>query len=274
VLLLCDLVCVRVYSTLGWQLAGFRVSPNRGRLQPLQSQNVLFTFAPGQLGNYTGTIHLVVGDRLHVVPIRVVGRCIGGPDGAVPKPGASATAELSTSTTGSMFSASLKFVPQADTTVKTEADVARITAMLESAGFKDSIVLGPVGSSGGPPKEAGSTFVRPKPWEHVLAQDNVTVDTVPTADKYTGTIRDLQKVRGCLDCLDPLSVNRVVLAVVAGRLPVTKQSTLNSFASSAFTVKKPPLLPKRSVIFRTCVCGLFRKRVCTLGPGCERDDLA
>ena len=57
------------------QTAGFRVTPNKARLQPLQSINVVVTFCPGQMGAYNSTMHLAVGDALAIVPIRAYGRC-------------------------------------------------------------------------------------------------------------------------------------------------------------------------------------------------------
>jgi hypothetical protein len=91
-----------------------------------------------------------------------------------------------------LFKPSLKFVPQADAVPKSEADVMKLTSMLDAAGFKDSVVVSTTSNTGSVSK--GSTFKRPKAWDAVMAEDNVDLSTVPTAAQYTHDIAGLQKV--------------------------------------------------------------------------------
>ncbi|CAM9369839.1 unnamed protein product, partial [Ectocarpus fasciculatus] len=51
----------------------FSCTPSRGLLQPMQSQNVVLTFCPTQLGHFRGVLKLSLGSDILVVPIRVVG---------------------------------------------------------------------------------------------------------------------------------------------------------------------------------------------------------
>ena len=105
-------------------------------------------------------------------------------------------ANLAIISAGSLFKPSLKFVPQADMTVKTEADADKVAAMLASAGFNDSVVID--AKTGSVSTGNTSTWKRPKPWEHIMEQEGVDVNTIPTAENYTHSIRDLQKVARCV----------------------------------------------------------------------------
>ena len=58
-------------------IAHFNFKPSSGTLAPRQSQEVLFTFKPRQLGVFDLTTHLVVNKGALVLPIQLIGRCHG-----------------------------------------------------------------------------------------------------------------------------------------------------------------------------------------------------
>src|SRR5690348_4317775 len=104
--------------------------------------NIVMSFCPGQLGAYSATMHLVVGDGLSVTPLRAYGRCS---DIAAKKPTTTteSSASLGLESASSLFKPTLKFVPQPGVPLKTEADIDAVTSMLDTAGFKDSVVIDP-----------------------------------------------------------------------------------------------------------------------------------
>lgn len=57
------------------KVAFFSCKPNVGRLLPGQSQNVLVSFMPVQLGKFRNTLHAVLCDGVRVVPLSVYGEC-------------------------------------------------------------------------------------------------------------------------------------------------------------------------------------------------------
>ncbi|GBG28496.1 Cilia- and flagella-associated protein 65 [Hondaea fermentalgiana] len=63
------------------KVAFFSCKPNAGRLLPGQSQNVLVSFMPAQLGSFRNTLHVVLCDGVRVVPLTVAGECdaLGSP---------------------------------------------------------------------------------------------------------------------------------------------------------------------------------------------------
>jgi hypothetical protein len=175
------------------QVAGFRCTPNKGRLQPLQSQNVVISFCPGQLGTYNSTLLLSLCDGLASIPIRVFGKCSSI--------GSSKTLSKGVNMPTATFQPKYTFVPQ-DSTID--------STVLEEAGFAGSSVLDASAAKGG----AKGTWRRPKPWDPLLGENGVTVETVLTDVKYTGTIRDIQKVRRVTVCSrTPTSPSCVFVAV-------------------------------------------------------------
>ena len=158
------------------QLAGFRCTPNKGRLQPQQSANVVVTFCPGQMGVYKKTLHIVIGDGLVTVPVRL--------SGSSSSTGAKKTASMGVNLPASALKPTYNFVPQ-DSTL----DADNAASFLAESGFEGSTVV----DTSTPAKRG--PWVRPKPWEKLLKEDSVNLDTVPTDTKYTGTVRDLLQVR-------------------------------------------------------------------------------
>jgi len=74
------------------KVAFFHCKPSTGTLLPGQSQNVLMTFSPGQLGSFTSLMHLVINQGIFVVPLKVAGassslgeakQLPGGPDALI-----------------------------------------------------------------------------------------------------------------------------------------------------------------------------------------------
>ena len=158
------------------QVAGFRCTPSNGRLQPLQSLNVVVSFCPGQLGVYKKSLHVVVADGLVTLPLRVAGVCSSV--------GAKKTTSMGVDLPTTALQRSYNFVPQESGDV----DVAATATILAESGFANSTVV----VSG--EAEAKGAWSRAKPWQRLLEEGGVTMDTVPTDSKYTGTLRDLQQV--------------------------------------------------------------------------------
>ncbi len=109
-------------------MAGFRCTPSNGRLQPLQSLNVVVSFCPGQLGVYKKSLHVVVADGLVTLPIRVSGVC----SSVGTKKSTSMGVDLPTTA----LQRSYNFVAQ-----DSEADVAATATILAESGFAGSTVV-------------------------------------------------------------------------------------------------------------------------------------
>ena len=130
--------------------AHFRCHPSRGRLNPMQSIKVVFSFLPSQLGQFRQTLHLVALDGATVLPLKVSGKSSavgpkkefkGGPD-CLPDD----------------FKPKLRFVRQ------------------RQVEGKDDGSGGGGGGDGGPEYDdetqrsiGGGRFVRVHPWEESLA---------------------------------------------------------------------------------------------------------
>jgi hypothetical protein len=57
------------------RVAHFSVAPASGRLQPMQSMDLVVSFRPNQLGKFNNTLHLVVNQGVLTMPLRVSGVC-------------------------------------------------------------------------------------------------------------------------------------------------------------------------------------------------------
>jgi hypothetical protein len=57
------------------RVAHFSVAPASGRLQPMQSMELIVSFRPNQLGKFTNTLHIVVNHGVVTMPLRVSGIC-------------------------------------------------------------------------------------------------------------------------------------------------------------------------------------------------------
>ena len=64
------------------RIAHYSISPASGRLQPLQSMEIVVSFRPNQLGKFSNTLHLVINHGIVTLPLRVSGIC---DDVGVPK---------------------------------------------------------------------------------------------------------------------------------------------------------------------------------------------
>jgi hypothetical protein len=90
------------------KIANFGSKPSSGLLQPLQSQTVVISFLPGQMGKFKTTMHVVVCKGLLTIPIHVSGTSTG-----MIKKTKSAGGTTSLGTSGS-FQPTLKFVDPTD----------------------------------------------------------------------------------------------------------------------------------------------------------------
>ena len=57
------------------KVANFFAAPSRGRLMPGQSQNIIVTFKPSQMGRFQNVLHFVLAGNTLTVPLRLQGRC-------------------------------------------------------------------------------------------------------------------------------------------------------------------------------------------------------
>ena len=57
------------------RVAHFSITPASGRLQPMQSMELIVSFRPNQLGKFGNTLHLVVNQGVLTMPLRVSGVC-------------------------------------------------------------------------------------------------------------------------------------------------------------------------------------------------------
>ena len=55
------------------RIAQYSVRPYEGKLPPLGSQEIMFSFAPKNLGNFSSTITLSLADGIRTIPIHVQG---------------------------------------------------------------------------------------------------------------------------------------------------------------------------------------------------------
>lgn len=139
------------------KVANFRIEPNRGTLQPLQSQNVIVTFAPGQMGRFQNTLHMVVGGGILTLPLRVFGTSSSqGRKRTIPR---------------GRDAPPVAFKPQLNIVAAPDGEV-------------------PEGTFVGQQKAPKSTFTRPLPWSELSQTDQDLA--MPTEALYTFSVHEME----------------------------------------------------------------------------------
>ena len=137
------------------KVANFRVAPSRGRLQPMQSQSVVVSFIPSQLGRHNNRMTMVVGDGILSIPLRVSG--VSSSTSSQKK-----TISRGRSAPPAAFKPKYTFINPEESKKKAGEDLAR-----------------------------SSKFNRPVPWEEMTKAGDVDV-TQASEELYTFSIQDME----------------------------------------------------------------------------------
>lgn len=159
------------------KVANFRTAPTHGRLQPLQSQNVVLSFVPSQLGRFNTTLHLVMSKGILTLPLRVAGT-------------ASSTAPAARFTRHGKDAAPSTFKPKyVYPTSPTSLSPLPHTAALLFQPPRYTFV-GPKDVKTSTAVATSKKFVRPAPWEELTKAGDIDL-TQPSEVLYTFSVQDM-----------------------------------------------------------------------------------